>query len=53
MSQLQCVVRERYLQDAAGLWIRVAEISGQNTFPFWFVLRAGHHKKHLLKKIVG
>ena len=53
VSQFQCVVRARYLQDAAGLCIRVAEISGQSTFPFWFVLRSGHRKKHLLKKIVG
>ena len=53
MSQFERIVRERYLLDADGLWIRFAEISGQNTFPFWFALRSDHRKKHLLKKIVG
>ena len=52
MSQFERIVRKRYLLDAAGLWIRFAEISGQNTFPFWFALRSGHRTKHLLKKIV-
>ena len=52
MSQFERIVRKRYLLDAAGLWIRFAEISGQNTFPFWFALRSGHRTKYLLKKIV-
>ena len=47
---IKCIIRERNLQDAAGLWIQFAEMYWQKTFPFWFALSSDHRTTYLANK---